>query len=283
MNKYHRLFQMEEALDRAGLLKVMNEPDLVRARIIGLSEELNEVEWDLALTLISRFHVRTSDQRNAEIIKSVTTAINQRCGRGSLVYLTPPWDPKDPSKINSGHEILGAIRRIVNHKFNHRVSIKLAMNCNSLPPDFCNSTLIVIVDDFIGTGRTTLKSFRAHIEPVCKIHQIQACCAVACAMDVGVNYLSREQVPVFTQSVLKKAISQTSPPPDVPLQLNIMNEIESRLSIRVFYKLGYSKSEACVAIPKVPNNCFPMFWIQKKRAERGRKSLPWPALLPRDT
>ena len=159
--------------------------------------------------------------------------------------------------------------------------------CNGMSPSLdklgdCKS--IVLVDDFIGTGKQISKRVAWYREKlgegglgaVVKLYVI-----AAAGMEISKQALNSLGVAYFCPVWLKKGISDHYSGADLDQALTNMNSLEARLEPTVqkkslsIYSFGYNKSETLFAIEpfNVPNNVFPIFWWPQVRVLTRRKTL----------
>lgn len=137
-------------------------------------------------------------------------------------------------------------------------------------------TLLVLIDDFVGSGETAIKSCGAVMERISKEKEIcnsDVCIVSIGALEYGIrNVENILDVRVFSDIVEKKGISDYNFGAEKNAKLELMKVIELKLKCPVKYSLGYGKSEALFSfMNKSPNNTFPVFWHETKK-----KAAPFP-------
>lgn len=132
--------------------------------------------------------------------------------------------------------------------------------------------LIVLVDDFIGTGKTArdaISYVRKELPSLNDNTQIVVLSIVA--QEDGISLLSSLGVKTYTTHIVKKGISDKYNGDDLLDARNKMNAIESQLNkLRPEFKYGYEQSEALVCMERCPNNTFPIYWFTKNNAPYER-------------
>jgi len=138
----------------------------------------------------------------------------------------------------------------------------------------------VIVDDFIGTGRTALNRYRSFINDLNK-KDIHVSFCIVSGMRFGVDYCHHNRMPLFCPLQLDKGLSGVYKGFDLSVKVFAMKELEMNLARRVGeldladYSMGWGKAESLFFREgrNVPNNVFPIFWWKKYRDGRDRKTL----------
>lgn len=119
---------------------------------------------------------------------------------------------------------------------------------------------IIYIDDYIGSGTSTLEKF-ATIEKV-KCKKFIVCLA---AQQEAIKLIkSQLNVNVYTNSIQKRGISDNYVGEERNEKLNLMKEISNDLKASKC-PLGYNDTEALISLLKTPNNTFPVFWIENKK------------------
>lgn len=146
-------------------------------------------------------------------------------------------------------------------------------NIPAVSPDMCNGEVIVLFDDFIGTG----KKFCDKVDWVLKIAQdngvdVSIKGVAFAGMEFGVDQVRAKcGIELFVPNLLKKGISELKPADEVASSVAIMEEIEAKLARRIKsrrldnFLFGYGRSECLyfACNDNCPNNVFPVFWWRK--------------------
>lgn len=152
-------------------------------------------------------------------------------------------------------------------------SISVINNFSSLKQirSFQNK-MIVLVDDFIGTGKTAIDAVNyARKELPYLKDKAQIAVLSIVAQEEGIHLLSSFGVKVYTTHIIKKGISDKYTGDALVEARQYMNEIESQLKkLKPEFKFGYEQSEALVCMERCPNNTFPIYWYTKKNAPYER-------------
>lgn len=170
-------------------------------------------------------------------------------------------------KIKSGEKIklFIEINEYRELKFSQKIS--LPDNFSVIEKSFNpKKDLLILVDDFIGSGRTANDILKSIFENK-KFNSENVIILSLVAQEIGINSIyDTNKVFTFYKYLKKKAISDFYK--DEELKENIAKSIsmEETINIPKHWSLGYEKSEALVSIMnKSPNNTFPIFWYETKK------------------
>jgi hypothetical protein len=122
-----------------------------------------------------------------------------------------------------------------------------------------NNWLLLLVDDFIGSGDTADKAVSDLIDETgIDLEKIAVLTLVS--QRIGYERLVAKGIKVFYSELRNRGISDEYPDPKRRNYLDIMLTIENMLKIKEEYQFGYQQSEALVTLNRTPNNTFPVYW-----------------------
>lgn len=134
------------------------------------------------------------------------------------------------------------------------------------------NTLIVLVDDFVGTGETAVSAVDYVHELIPSLtdnSHIVICCIVA--LQTGLSTLQSAGIKTYCAVERRKAIAEDMRIEDRPVASGLMQSIEKKLKkVKPDYQFGYKGSEALVCMERCPNNTFPVYWLKKNTAPYER-------------
>lgn len=133
-----------------------------------------------------------------------------------------------------------------------------------------NNSLIVFVDDFIGSGETATDTLKFFINNI-KKDSDRVIVFSFVAMQAALESITALGVEIITFVQLPKGITESGLFEDIDGAKELMMRLEEKLAIPAFYQLGYEQSEATATMMRTPDNTFPVFWYPEKR--NGSKSL----------
>ena len=135
-----------------------------------------------------------------------------------------------------------------------------------------SNTILVLVDDFVGTGDTA-------VDAVDYIHELlpflndnsRIVVFSIVALRQGRDRLNGIGVKTYCAVERRKAISEEMNAEKREASIALMEGIEKRIKkLRKEYKFGYKGSEALVCLERCPNNTFPIYWLTKDVAPYER-------------
>ena len=134
------------------------------------------------------------------------------------------------------------------------------------------NSLLLLVDDFIGTGDTAMAMLQKLVEERgIEKKRIQITSIVG--QNTGVSRIEKYGVRVSCSVFRGRGISDEFKGGQLSQALKTMNEIENLLKVSSDYRLGYKGSEALVSLLRAPNNTFPVYW-KCSRLENGVEYVP---------
>jgi hypothetical protein len=136
---------------------------------------------------------------------------------------------------------------------------------------FRSDSLIILLDDFIGSGETAVKTVERFRTTVANPSDRLAVCAVA-AQQQGLDLIAAQSVDAYVAIVRSKGISDSLTISNKTAALLVMDNLERRLGVHPDYRRGYRQCEALIAMMRTPNNTFPIFWHPTTQSGD-----PWPA------
>ncbi len=232
---------------------------------------LDDDEQDFLIKLTYRFeHIPLSEYLNYMV--EPLKRLRQDSGKNNLMFVT--CTPKaDVGSVKSSSAVLYQLKgtTMKQHlQLNPKVVIE---NIQKLPDYAINdSSIIVLVDDFIGTGETALGAVDYIHELVPSLKDnTQIVVFSIIALRKGIECLNNVGVKTYCSIEKKKAISEEMVDSDREEATAIMQQIESKLKkLKADYRFGYKGSEALVSMERCPNNTFPVYWLTKNIAPYER-------------
>ena len=132
---------------------------------------------------------------------------------------------------------------------------------------------ILIVDDFIGSGKTIEESFEVHnikdggfkIEDVIVLSLVVHEKGLAHLKDMGIHQ-------IFYSILINRGISDKYMGEKRDKYVKLMNQIEARIpKLDEENRFGYCQCEALLHMHRVPNNTFPIYWLHNNVSPYRRK------------
>lgn len=132
--------------------------------------------------------------------------------------------------------------------------------------------VIVLVDDFVGTGETVLKTL-VHVKEVHSylLDYSSVKLMAIVAQRRGLDAILKTGVEVFFSELAPMGINdQNVSQEEKDRQYQIMKEIEDKMDVLDSFRNGFCQSEALVSMIRCPNNTFPVYWLIKKTSPYER-------------
>ena len=196
------------------------------------------------------------------------------------IVFAPLINPSDEhiGKSKSGQALPYIAEHVaapLTEKFNGLV-ISAISTPTALPPILNSSeTLLILLDDFIGSGDTAKNAVWGLIDkPV--TNKVKYLVVVVAAMRNAIDFLGGYNINVRCGDVLTKGIAENEFFVDKAIAYSLVDAIEAELDVGFDYRRGYKRSEALVSMLRTPDNTFPMYWCKKRVNDRV-----WSAPFPR--
>lgn len=230
--------------------------------------KFTEEEQQLLLELTERF-LKIDLNEYVGYFENLLNDI-QNDNRGSQLILVPCLPEEEAGKIKSSSVALYTMRST---HYNY------AVECGIEPSDIKNvlpainqNTIIILVDDFIGTGETALNAIKyaQSILPRDFPHQNIKVMSIV-TMESGKIAIEKIGVKVYSHYINNKGITDYYIGDKLLQATELMNSIESKLTkMKPMFKFGYGMSEALDCMCRCPNNTFPVYWLGKNTAPYER-------------
>jgi hypothetical protein len=138
--------------------------------------------------------------------------------------------------------------------------------------------LLILVDDFIGSGETAVGILKKIIELGVEKEKLTVVSLVA--QTSGINEIMSLGVKVYSHIIRGRGITDSNKILETKKNFykDIMIKIEGLIGINFSdrYSFGYKKTEALVTMMRTPNNTFPIFWKPKGAVKEGGIRAPFP-------
>lgn len=233
---------------------------------------LNQDEQDLILTLTEDYLHCTTLQYPILLNQALSKIPSLKFAQCDAVFVVPLKAPKDKGKVKSADAMLYS-SRVALPKV-HDVSGKVFKKYSD--PDLLKEehgnrkrSLILLVDDFIGTGDTAeaaLQDYNLRL----RVDGDEPIVVALVAQEQGIKKLNRLGFSVVAADVRKRGISDNARVRDKASAIELMKRIEAQIKVQKDYSLGYGGTEALVSMMRTPNNTFPVYWWPKMPEGRLR-------------
>lgn len=233
----------------------------------------SEQQRELFLELSKRFtHIPQCEYMNY-IPNLVSTVIKDYPNKTLCFTCCLPKD--DIGKVKSAASVLYLIRGT---SLKTRVDLRgVTYFCKYSINDYTeynianNEHILILVDDFIGSGETALCAIDYVKEVIPEMSNDNIVVLSIAALQKGINELTAHNIKVYTHIKLSRGISDYYVGEKKESALDIMHQIErGPIKVKRRFALGYKQSEGLISMERCPNNTFPIYWLRKNDAPYER-------------
>lgn len=242
-------------------------------RFCDLLSRLNEEQQEFIIELTYDYQIidfnKYTDLINSILCEMYTTLDYMKDLKS--IFIMPLVSEENKNKIKSS-TLVAYLFQTPLLKYNKKIS-KLSFKVrNELTDNEINrinespKTILLLVDDFIGTGETALSAFEYYKGLGIKKEKIIICSIVS--QKIGYDLLTQNGILVFYGELHNRALTDKFKDYELEEKLKIMQSIERIISPHEDYKFGYKSSEALVTLVRTPNNTFPIYWLEKSKGPK---------------
>lgn len=233
----------------------------------------SEQQRELFLELSKRFtHIPQCEYMNY-IPNLVSTVIKDYPNKTLCFTCCLPKD--DIGKVKSAASVLYLIRGT---SLKTRVDLRgVTYFCKYSINDYTeynianNEHILILVDDFIGSGETALCAIDYVKEVIPEMSNDNIVVLSIAALQKGINELTARNIKVYTHIKLSRGISDYYVGEKKESALDIMHQIErGPIKVKRRFALGYKQSEGLISMERCPNNTFPIYWLKENDAPYER-------------
>lgn len=240
-------------------------------RYLKTLSKLSVEQQNFMLQLSSRFLHIEQDKYLKELLGPLKE-LRSKYPNSNLIFL-PCLPKEDQGKTKSSTAVLYQLKGTTIKK---HIQLGKHYVCESISLDVFNRLekqdfLIVLVDDFVGTGETAIGAVD-YVRELCPFMEnnkrIKLLCIVA--MQDGISKTAEKGVELFCRHIESKGISDYYKGDELIKAKEQMESIEKTMKTKAEFRFGYGESEALVCMERCPNNTFPVYWATKKLAPYER-------------
>lgn len=232
-------------------------------------------EYDLFLELLREFHwISLNDYYNS-CKKLLTEIINDLDSSNQNIYIFPIITKNQNSKIKSGYlvaylikSLIASIENIHTYKFE---DVNNFVDIGKIK--FKKNDVLLLVDDFIGSGETLEECIQDVKKANKNIGDKFKILTIAIKKDTYVRLSKKYNI--YKKLEILKGISDYNTGDDINEKKLIMRNIENRIFSSIDdYSLGFKESESLITLLRTPDNTFPIFWNNYKKAINLKPPFP---------
>lgn len=262
---FDKLEKLKDLFDSKGWPKDDQSEISVYERYYKTLLMFNDKQQDFLLDLSNGFEHIPQDQYLNRLLNPLKVIRQRYQGENLLFVACIPQ--QDLWSIKSATTVLYQIKGTTIKQRINLAPYYVVDNVLSFRWDVVNltKTKIILVDDFVGTGETAedvVNFIHVLIPNMTNNDSVKVLCIAA--MQAGIERLDKMGVTVYSDMVMKKAISDTLQGPQKDEAIAMMQSIESGLrKLRPEDSFGYGQSESLICMERCPNNTFPVYWLTK--------------------
>lgn len=244
------------------------------SEILAWIYNFDESDWEKAISLLDKVEF-FSETRCTRILLEKLAVVRKK-HPGSTVTIYPVAGP-------------GKSGNVMAYLFNKMLEKGVLSNMHLVSPnqEWENDNVIVLLDDFVGTGGSVDKFFD-EITPGLPA-QFTCYCVCVAYMPSGEKRLKEREISILGQEQLR-AFLQRGSVFGYPQRMRPVRDFAKKYGEMICppkpgHKgkytgpLGYANSQALVCFDHTtPNNSLPILWASAKRSDNGRR---WTPLFPR--
>lgn len=227
---------------------------------------LNEDERKLVLYLSNNYLVmkmNSYENMLREAFRSIDDEIIKGCDNIFVISIISPEDSMRRHEKSGTFLLYPALKGVIpsDGRFaGKKIHSSDTVAGVALSKDHNSKTLMIFIDDFLGSGDTFL-SFYSEFKRRVKMRAGDVCIAVLLvAQELGILAVENVGIRVFCPIRRGKGISDDPEIKDATKALSLMKGLERRLGVPLEYEFGYGASEALITMIRTPDNTFPVFW-----------------------
>ena len=247
-----------------------NKSSSLFSRFFSLLANFTPSQQDLIIELTYRFERIEFNDYKLLILK-ILTDMNEKINYFHElrdIFIMPLVDDLTKNKIKSSALVsylfqspeikyFDSLSKI-NFKIRNEITSKEINKINESP-----KVLLLLVDDFIGSGETAINSFNYHKNSL-KIKENKIIIGSLVSSEVGRNKIKKEKIRIFSGKIITRGITDYYKGQNLKKNQDIMKSIESFFSVKSEFEMGYGQSEALISLIRTPSNTFSVFWKDSK-------------------
>lgn len=223
----------------------------------------NKEVGQLFLDLLERFLYIPLSNYPTELVKVTNMMLKEIDTKNFFIYNGLPLAQQGKIKSNYliSYQFKGAYLRYNIDDNSRKFHVKDTLEDLLKKKDYQDTTL-VLVDDFIGSGKTiedAITDLRENLDfQAVNLTNIAVVCIAA--MKDAVERIALSGVKVYCNHILEKGISDYYPE-DVQEHIKkLMKRINRTVKAKRDCYLGYNSTESLICMERCPNNTFPVFY-----------------------
>lgn len=245
-----------------------NESSLYN-RYIHTYKRLDIDERDLFINLSYHFEIVTLVQYQEILIKVLSNVVKKYLGKKQTLYIYPIKKRTHKDQIKSS-DLVTYLCNSTQLKYSDVISKKKIVLLGSMKQienkrKQIGNNALIIIDDFIGTGKYASEVINELVR--IGITKEQIITATLYITKSGLEKFNKEQYCLECGEVVESYIEKLS-----VTEKKILARIEKKMGVESDFSFGYGHSGTLISLIRTPNNTFPIFW----EGFGGSSSPPFP-------
>ncbi len=241
---------------------------------VQILDRLDQDEKELFINLLKSFNKYGFGVYQKMMLDTIELIPEEDIRQYSKIIFVPIKFPLDSIKSKSGDLLPYMIRTTVAPSWEccQGKDLSFLQSPIEIPcGDIGDGTLLIALDDFIGSGKTAYKFYKSLKDKIGLRAENIIFISLVC-MNKGKGYIESKGLRVYSSVIENRGIVDNPAFSCNQTAWDILKNITNRLDISNSYYRGYNRSEALVSMLNTPNNTFPIFWV--KHTKNGED---WPA------
>ncbi|WP_448103966.1 phosphoribosyltransferase-like protein [Pedobacter panaciterrae] len=228
---------------------------------------LTPEERALVIELTDRYLWIPGKDYEDDIKEALKDVPNDLLEKAEKMFLFPIVKPGDDGKAKSGIGLAYDIKAMIPglNRYRHLKVINIDdFDGFNASPGTREKELLVLVDDFIGSGDTLFQCLH-EMERRMNVDLDKIIIVSISIQKEAYDILVGKGFRVFVKYQVPRSISDFNTGAAIKEKKDLMRLIENSIPGAKPYSLGWQESEATITLKRTPDNTFPIFWRRMKR------------------
>jgi len=259
----NKVIRLQSIFEKHGWAEISNTDNCEFEDFCSMLSHLSDSQQDLVLSLTEDFLQVNALQYAPLFFDAYKKLLIDLSKEYDKVFIQPLLSPKDFHKQKSSTALFYLVKaeEVALKRISGRLEIKFIDNHMTLfNAKVESSTLVCLIDDYVGTGDTAEKAVEYLQENGIPASNIRIVSIVA--QQAACERLNKKNIPVYYSVLRNKGLSENTKYSSDDIE--VMRRIENKMRIRKEYRFGYGQTEGLVKLIRIPNNTFPVYWYPCK-------------------
>ncbi|MBC2035438.1 phosphoribosyltransferase [Listeria booriae] len=262
--------QVRNLITKKGWGATRSNENMFIQRAISLYSKLDTKQRESFLVLLEQFDFYQFTDYENFLVDIYIRMREEIVGLEKILII--PLEKQGEQSLKSGSLVAylfrtTLIKYIDEHSFNNkslRIKVKHRLTTEDVEEYAENpNSRIVFVDDFIGTGRSTIEVIKSYKKIGLKEENVLVLTFIC--LQTSIEKFNAYKFK-FIYSAIGKTLSDVfSEKDDLEEKRILFKQISKKINSPKGYMSGYNESEALLATIRTPNNTLPFFWRDDKK------------------